>query len=763
MEYPFKDLLPLDEVLEREGYYRDWTHLDPEVFYSLTQISEYIKTKGYGVDVRLLIAQLAEHFGLKTTQIVDLGNLLQAEHTSLKQQVQQAVAQVNADRNALETKFNQSVAKMEADKNAVIANATVDSEVILARGGKATLGKRLDETDARLAQNTQEILMKQKNLLVNTDFNTLPFISSRSDIYSFEAPSSKMFDGNNSLKISAVGYEDATGNKDFAMNMTHNMLPNEKIRIQFMVYPTISDKTMNVRLAYDNGININLGEANQWNKIDVTYTLTKLQKQSNFIFFNLLSSHTIYISKLKITDENETSVLNTKSESFHQVNQKINETPNIVANSPSIINKLIDVACSYVPHLDKFEDATNYTAFDHVCKRNTNNKFEIDCSSWVNLMLKGVTFENSRYNGHDENIYDADFLTNYDPHKYRYAHNIAKWCHERGYTFKAEKDFSNLRPGDMLFFSFNDPPIPATESYYNRVDHVSFYIDKLNENTWQTLQGNTPKVSVFHTATKDYMDDCVMVARVPLGGEPQGLTPSSNIVKNGDVTMVSSNVDVGVYDLTTPLESGSFYTLVMKSNGLNGNYIIVQDVENGNNLIYTDFGKTGEYSNTTVRTFLYKGLGTSKIRLSVSSNYQHNNEVTELMILKGYRPNETKYIPAKNMKPDILNINQVLKDDLDSGYVPSHYILREDNKVFINLYLPFKTAKTGRITLTKLPDEFIPANDIKIAVQVSNRNNGAFIPAVANIGKNGNVTIIPYSSSTEWNVVSINGYYFTNI
>ena len=157
MEYPFKDLMPLDEVLEREGYYKDWTHLDPKVFYSLTQISEYIKTKGFGVDVRLLIAQLAEHFGLKTAQVVDLGNLIQAEHATLKQQVQQAVAQVNADRNALETKFNQSVAQMEADKDAVIANATVDSEVILARGGKPTLQARLDDTDAQLTQNAIDV------------------------------------------------------------------------------------------------------------------------------------------------------------------------------------------------------------------------------------------------------------------------------------------------------------------------------------------------------------------------------------------------------------------------------------------------------------------------------------------------------------------------------------------------------------------------------------------------------------------------------
>ena len=138
-EYQFKDLLPLDEVLEREGYYRDWTHLDPEVFYSLTQISEYIKTKGYGVDVRLLIAQLAEHFGLKSTQIIDLANLLQRKFENLEGVTQSFTNNISS-----------LVTQMEADKNAVIANATVDSEVILARGGKPTLPARLDETDEQL-------------------------------------------------------------------------------------------------------------------------------------------------------------------------------------------------------------------------------------------------------------------------------------------------------------------------------------------------------------------------------------------------------------------------------------------------------------------------------------------------------------------------------------------------------------------------------------------------------------------------------------
>ena len=122
-EYPFKDLLPLEEVLEREGYYTDWTHLDPEVFYSLTQISEYIKTKGYGVDVRLLIAQLAEHFSLKTSQI-----------------------------NEIERIFNDVMKELSEEKDYHSL-----PEISAARGGHETLGARLDETTAQLAQKAKQI------------------------------------------------------------------------------------------------------------------------------------------------------------------------------------------------------------------------------------------------------------------------------------------------------------------------------------------------------------------------------------------------------------------------------------------------------------------------------------------------------------------------------------------------------------------------------------------------------------------------------
>ena len=154
MEYPFKDLLPLDEVLAREGYYKDWTHLDPEVFYSLTQISNFIKTKGYGVDVRLLIAQLAEHFGLKTTQVVDLANLLSAEHDALKAQFDVVIRDATS-------------------------GADWGGEIVLARGGKPTLQARLDDTTAQLAQTNN--LKLDKSVYEENKLQTDNLISKKAD------------------------------------------------------------------------------------------------------------------------------------------------------------------------------------------------------------------------------------------------------------------------------------------------------------------------------------------------------------------------------------------------------------------------------------------------------------------------------------------------------------------------------------------------------------------------------------------------------
>ena len=60
MEYPFKDLLPLDEASERTGYYKDWSHIDADTFHQISELVQFIREKGYGADTREAIAQALE-------------------------------------------------------------------------------------------------------------------------------------------------------------------------------------------------------------------------------------------------------------------------------------------------------------------------------------------------------------------------------------------------------------------------------------------------------------------------------------------------------------------------------------------------------------------------------------------------------------------------------------------------------------------------------------------------------------------------------
>ena len=60
MEYPFKDLLPREEATARQGYYRDWTHIDADTFHQISELATFIREKGHGADTREAIAQSLE-------------------------------------------------------------------------------------------------------------------------------------------------------------------------------------------------------------------------------------------------------------------------------------------------------------------------------------------------------------------------------------------------------------------------------------------------------------------------------------------------------------------------------------------------------------------------------------------------------------------------------------------------------------------------------------------------------------------------------
>ena len=103
MEYPFKDLMPLDEATAREGYYKDWSHIDADTFHQISELVKFIREKGYGSDTREAIAQ------------------------------------------ALERVYHDA---------AMSGNANM--EVSMARGGFGTLGERLNDTATQLVQKVDK-------------------------------------------------------------------------------------------------------------------------------------------------------------------------------------------------------------------------------------------------------------------------------------------------------------------------------------------------------------------------------------------------------------------------------------------------------------------------------------------------------------------------------------------------------------------------------------------------------------------------------
>lgn len=100
------------------------------------ELAGYVRTKTFGRDVRESIARSIELNSTRSKNAEELANETLAVTNRIKEDTATAIINM----------ANQ-VELIRDDKDAVIANATVDSEVILARGGKVTLGERLNEME----------------------------------------------------------------------------------------------------------------------------------------------------------------------------------------------------------------------------------------------------------------------------------------------------------------------------------------------------------------------------------------------------------------------------------------------------------------------------------------------------------------------------------------------------------------------------------------------------------------------------------------
>lgn len=141
MAYDFNSL---DKVKEEQPadlkYYRDYTNIAdtiPEVEagkkdnVSMT-LAQWIRQKVYGRDVRESIAQFVEWVSVLTNKAIDKVDDTAERQTTVEEQFK-------------------AVLNETSSKDVISA-----PEIIAARGGKATLGERLDETNAQLAEKVNK-------------------------------------------------------------------------------------------------------------------------------------------------------------------------------------------------------------------------------------------------------------------------------------------------------------------------------------------------------------------------------------------------------------------------------------------------------------------------------------------------------------------------------------------------------------------------------------------------------------------------------
>lgn len=309
-------------------------------------------------------------------------------------------------------------------------------------------------------------------------------------------------------------------------------------------------------------------------------------------------------------------------------------------NNHTSVSEIADVARSY--HKARYQPDGVTPVFlydqDHTplgSKYDPNSEEyagAIDCSTYIGLVLRGIPVEKSPYahlinaqiedgeqdegdenNGSDDYPTDEDVAPGDSPHDpasvlanvadygwainpfewklpvvpggdpkpVRTASQLAQWMYERGQAVEIDDVFSNLMPGDIIFWAKKDKDGNWVQP--NRFKHISHVAiccsryDAPDEDGWPTgypykhtmLEVTTIKPYVLNrTLEKCSPGSVVLVCRPDLGA----LTPgdfAGNINTTFGVTDISSWYRPGLYYLTSNVigglpegvESGKYYAL----------------------------------------------------------------------------------------------------------------------------------------------------------------------------------------------------------
>jgi hypothetical protein len=604
-----------------------------------------------------------------------------------------------------------------------------------------------------------------RNLLNTYEFEVSPNNSIRSTVYSLIPNNTEQqYQDRKSLKIITTGYETSQDvNKDFAFLLNENINQNDKITVSFWAYPLVNNQNINIRMAYSSGNTVNLGTANQWNFVSFQLTTSDITTANTYLYFNFNASFTVYFSSFKVERGNGT-VYNPTN--LNDIYKKLGRNPENIHNTSGAVSRLVDVAQSYYNNIGNLVYGNSFTAYDTTIQQ-VNGKYQIDCSSFVNLMLQGVTYENSRYNGNSQNIGSALFHPAIDSYKYRYANQIAQYAYENGYAFKANADLSNVEPGDILFFNWGTNSDGFHNNAFMNIDHVGVVLHKKNDSIWTLLEFDNNITTVYYDANIDtYMSKTVLVARFPYQ-DIEPVYPEENLIIGGDIPHnVTNTTSVYTYNLSAPLVQGRYYTMVLSGNVVTPScYFVVQvNISGTYYTIYSDFGRSSSYTGAISFRFPYNIAGQTNqiiIGIGAPSGTDSNRaaNVNWVSLYEGYAKGKNYFNkPLRSTYIYDFPLNASLVSDLNSGMAPYYKYGIDGNKVIINFSLPFNTLRTGTLSLGSIGANIV-TNTQRIPCSLVGSTNQA-INAILQVSSGGEVSIIPYDATVQWKNALANGVLF---
>lgn len=185
-------------------------------------------------------------------------------------------------------------------------------------------------------------------------------------------------------------------------------------------------------------------------------------------------------------------------------------------NQDFTVNQLMYVSRTYFLNRDKFvydydRPRTVFSDTESTLSRidGSTDKHSIVCSTFVELALKAVPFENSRYSGGTNNAmfdYNMDYIfkDNQDVANDPDANGLAKKFYNAGNLHQVNKDWSNIQRGDVLFFSKPRALTGASTNQFCNIFHNGIYAGKVDGNhTIYHSLGGAPEAVAFDIINKD--------------------------------------------------------------------------------------------------------------------------------------------------------------------------------------------------------------------------------------------------------------------